>query len=92
MEKVKLTVQDVRNAVNYMHDAELSEIVSEYSDDKLAEANLMSDLQMDSLDIIEMTLEIEQARSVCIPDEAYEKIRYSGGSVQAMLDIYNEFI
>lgn len=92
MKKVKLTIQDVRDAINDMNDAELSEFVSELPDDKLAEANLMTDLQMDSLDIIEMTLEIEQARSVSIPDEAYEKIRNSGGSVQDMLDIYNEVI
>jgi len=88
----KLTIQDVRRAIYDMHDNELSEIVAEISDDDLLDTSLTEDLMMDSLDVIEMTLEIERLHGISIPDDAYDKVKYKDSKIRTLLDIYNEAI
>lgn len=90
MKKKELTVQDLRKAISNMNDEELSSMVEELSDEDFLEAEFMEDLSMDSLDVIEMTMEIEREHAIQIPDNAYERMRIRGGTVKVLLDTYNE--
>ena len=92
MKKTKLTVQDVRTAIENMHDEELSSMVAEMSDEELLAANFKDDFGMDSLDVIEMTLEMERDHAINIPDSAYEKMKHRGETFEALLNAYNECI
>ena len=92
MKKNKLTVQDVRTAIANMHDEELSSMIDEMSDEELLAANFKDDFGMDSLDVIEMTLEMERDNALHIPDSAYEKMDSKGGTIKDLLDAYNECI
>jgi len=61
------------------------EIVSEHLDipqeEISREKSFMSDLKADSLDIVELVMEFEEAFDVTIPDEDYEKINTVGEAI-----------
>ena len=42
----------------------------------------MEDLKADSLDLVELVMEFEEAFSITIPDEDYEKIKSVGDAVK----------
>lgn len=46
------------------------------------EANFINDLGADSLDIVELVMELEEAFSMSIPDEDAEKIRTVGEAIE----------
>ncbi|MBP5697909.1 MAG: hypothetical protein J6W96_00065 [Alphaproteobacteria bacterium] len=60
----KLTLDDFRDALKYIPSAEE---IGQMTDDELLSAN-MKDL-FDSLDLLELTLQIELATHVSIPDD-----------------------
>ena len=92
MEKKILTLKDVRDAVRCINDEELSEYLNSISDDELLASNFKEDLGMDSLDVIELMLEIERMYAISIPDAAYETIVAKGGTVQALLETCNVIV
>jgi acyl carrier protein len=62
------------------------EIVSEHlkvpKDELKAESRFVEDLKADSLDLVELVMEFEEAFSITIPDEDYEKIKSVGDAVK----------
>ena len=92
MKKKVLTLQDVRDAIHCVNDEELSEYINSISDEELLASSFHEDLGMDSLDVIELMLEIERMCTVSIPDAAYETIVAKGGTVQALLETCNEIV
>lgn len=62
------------------------EIVSEHlkvpKDELKAESRFIEDLKADSLDLVELVMEFEEAFSITIPDEDYEKIKSVGDAVK----------
>lgn len=90
MEKKIITLKEVREALRCLNDEELSEYIDSISDEELLASSFHEDLGMDSLDVIETTLEIERMCAVSVPDEAYYSFQKKGGTVQALIEIYNE--
>ncbi|MCA8990265.1 MAG: acyl carrier protein [Planctomycetaceae bacterium] len=62
------------------------EIVSEHlkvpKDELKVESRFVEDLKADSLDLVELVMEFEEAFSITIPDEDYEKIKSVGDAVK----------
>jgi len=62
--------------------AEVRQIVApfaETSPDEIHEGQqLIADLGCDSLDIIEISMEIEEQFDVCVPDELFERVSTAG--------------
>ncbi len=62
------------------------EIVSEHlkvpKDELKTESRFIEDLKADSLDLVELVMEFEEAFSITIPDEDYEKIKSVGDAVK----------
>ncbi len=62
------------------------EIVSDHlkvpKDELKAESRFVEDLKADSLDLVELVMEFEEAFSITIPDEDYEKIKSIGDAVK----------
>lgn len=62
------------------------EIVSEHlkvqKEELKVESRFVEDLKADSLDLVELVMEFEEAFSITIPDEDYEKIKSVGDAVK----------
>lgn len=62
------------------------DIVSEHlkvpKDELKPESRFVEDLKADSLDLVELVMEFEEAFSITIPDEDYEKIKSVGDAVK----------
>ena len=55
--------------------------------------NLKKDIQMDELDILEMTMDIENELNICIDDEKIEKCKTVGDVIDYLCkreDVYDE--
>ncbi len=46
------------------------------------DSSLVTDLAVDSLDLVELVMEFEEAFGITIPDEDYEKIKSIGDAVK----------
>ena len=70
---------------------DVKQIVSEYADlapeDIQETSNLLNDLGCDSLDIIEITMEIEEQFDISVPDDVGERIRTVGNMADGVLDL-----
>jgi len=62
------------------------DIVSEHlkvpKEDLKVESRFIEDLKADSLDLVELVMEFEEAFGITIPDEDYEKIKSVGDAVK----------
>ena len=76
----KLTLNDFREALSRIS---LAENIYRLSDEELLSADLQDDLLLDSLDMLELTLELENSAHVSTPDVT------SYRTVQAFLDACN---
>lgn len=59
----------------------ISEQLSVAKEDINLEARFQEDLKADSLDIVEIVMELEDEFKVTIPDEDYEKIKTVGDAI-----------
>jgi acyl carrier protein len=73
---------------------DVKQIVAEYSDlapDKIAEDSaLVADLGCDSLDIVEITMEVEEHFDVSVPDDVGERIRTVGDIADGVLQLLGQ--
>lgn len=61
-------------------------------EDVTSDANLIHDLGCDSLDIVELVIELEKVLSISIPDEVYEKTSDKVATVGFSIDIVKKLI
>jgi acyl carrier protein len=70
---------------------DVKQIVSEFVDvavDRIRETDdLLNDLGCDSLDIVEITMEIEEHFGISVPDELQERLRTVGGIADGVLQL-----
>ena len=59
----------------------VSEQLSVPKEEVSRESSFVDDLKADSLDVVELVMEFEDAFEVTIPDDDYEKIRTVGDAV-----------
>jgi len=73
-------LQDVKQIV--------SEFVVDVAVDRIRETDdLLNDLGCDSLDIVEITMEIEEHFGISVPDELQERLRTVGGIADGVLQL-----
>ena len=85
-----LTLQNFREILS-LHDNAIS--VDDWNDDKLLEAHLGTDLELDSLDIIDMIAEFEIEYGVLIDNLLFDNKMYPSASdadVRTFLKVCNE--
>ncbi len=90
--KKKITLSDLRQAFIELNDSEVIEDTEKMSDEALLDCNFREDLQMDSLDVLELMLIVEKNCSISVPDDSYERFERNGGTVRAALEEINSVI
>lgn len=88
----KLAVEDVRLALKETQYPSVWEKAEKMPDDDLKKACFRTDFSMDSLDVIELSMSLERELSVSIPDSAIATYISKGGTVQALIDVFNTTI
>lgn len=89
MSKKQLTLVDIRRAIGDLCDSELSEDVRKMSDEELLKCELEEDLGLDSMDIVDFTLNLENNCNICLPYDIVEDIRCDGQTVEKCLNVCN---
>lgn len=89
MSKKQLTLGDIRRAIYDLHCSELSEDVRKMSDEALLKCELEEDLGLDSMDIVDFTLNLENNCNICLPPHIVDDIRRDGRTVEKCLDVCN---
>lgn len=90
--KQVLSLENIRNAIKETQYPSVWQKVEKMTDERFQKASFSCDFQMDSLDVIEMTMFLERDLNVSIPDEAITIYSRKGGTVQAMIDAFNETV
>lgn len=71
-------------------DEKVVEIVSDQlsvsADEINRESSFIDDLKADSLDVVEMVMEFEDAFDITIPDDDYDKIKTVGDAIDYITD------
>lgn len=88
----EITLNDVRQALRDTQYPSVMTKVDNMSDDELKKACFRTDFGMDSLDTIELSMNLERRLSVSVPDRAVSEYITKGGTVQAMMDVFNNVI
>lgn len=60
----------------------VSDQLSVSADEVSKESSFIDDLKADSLDVVEMVMEFEDAFDITIPDDDYDKIRTVGDAIE----------
>ena len=60
----------------------VAEQLSVSADEVNRESSFIDDLKADSLDVVEMVMEFEDAFDITIPDDDYDKIRTVGDAIE----------
>lgn len=92
MEKRKLTLDDIREAVYSLNNAQLGEDVRRMNDEALLKCRLAEDLGMDSMDVLELILNLENRCNICFPIGIEVEIKHGGDTVQECLNACNNQI
>jgi len=90
MEKKRLTLAAIKQALEETQYPSVWKKAQSMPDEEFCKMNFRDDFDMDSLDIIELTLCLDRNNGVCIPEKAVSEFSRRGGTVQAMLDAYNQ--
>ncbi|MGA2067256.1 MAG: phosphopantetheine-binding protein [Thermoguttaceae bacterium] len=73
---------------------DVKQIISEFVDvaaDRIRETDdLLNDLGCDSLDIVEVTMELEEHFDISVPDELQERLRTVGGIADGVLQLLSQ--
>jgi len=88
----EITISDVRAAIDAMNDEELSKEIAGLSDEALLDMSFRDDFDMDSLEVIEVAMELERKKQISIPDESVVNFNENGGTVKAMIEEINRVI
>jgi len=88
-EIVKLS--EIRDAICFAIGLGACGEVEQMSDENLLKCHFKEDFDLDSMDIVEITLCIENAHEVDIPNSEIEYV-LSKGTVRAMYERYNELL
>ena len=87
-----LTTANIRTAINGLRLPELTATVSNMSDKALLKAEFETDLGLDSLDVTELTMNLEKDLDISFPDSSFHRFKRDGNTVQAMLKEYNRVL
>ena len=66
-----ITLADVRQALEESINANAQETTPKLTDEQLLETDLMADFKMDSLELIELTMRLEQNLDIRISDDMF---------------------
>lgn len=91
MSKRQLTLDDIRKAISETSMYEIGDDVAKMSDEAFEQCHLEDDLGMDSLDLMELTMQLEKDFEFSIPDDAEERV-FKRGTVADILEEYNKFV
>ena len=91
MSKRQLTLDDIRKAISETSIYEIGEDVNKMSDEAFAQCYLEDDLGMDSLDLMELTMQLERNFDFSIPDDAEERV-FKLGTIADLVKEYNKFM
>ena len=92
MSKKQLTLVDIRRAIDDLRDSELSEDVRKMSDEAFLKCELEEDLGLDSMDIVDFTLNLENNCNICLPHHIVEDIKRDGQTVEKCLNVCNALL
>lgn len=92
MEQKTLTSADIRQAINDLKDSKLSNDIARMSDESFIDCNFGEDLGLDSMDVVELTMNIEHNCNVNIPASATDSVILGQNTVKAMLETYNSHL
>ena len=88
--KKELTLADIRKALKETQYPSVWEKTDVMSDEKLRKSRFYTDFSMDSLDVIELTMCLERDLGASLPDNALSTFSHKGGTVQAMIEAFND--
>ena len=88
----KLTLEDIRMALKETQYPSVWEKADKMPDDELRKSVFRTDFNMDSLDVIELSMFLEVELSVSISDAEITDYVSNGGTVQALIDVFNASI
>ena len=93
MKKKKITVADLRKCLSYT-DCRFGNLAEEMSNEELLKAKPHYDFGMDSMDITELTMEIEKECAVSFPDDVVDRYidHHWRDDFASLLRVYNEEI
>lgn len=91
MNTKQLTLDDIRKAIAETSMYEIGEDVARMTDEAFAQCYLEDDLGIDSLDLMELTMQLERNHNLSIPDDAEERV-FKHGTVADILAEYNKYV
>ena len=92
MAKKILEVQDIRRAAAELNDSDLDAVISQMSDEEFLDSKFECDLELDSLEVTELTMNLEKDFDISIPDSSFHFFKRNGNTVRAMLEEYNRVL
>lgn len=92
MKKKQLTLEDLRKAIYDLNYPELSRDVERMSDEAFLECQLEEDLGLDSMDVVELTVNLENNCDICLPCNIEHDIERNGNTVQICLNTCNNLL
>ncbi|MBQ9270820.1 MAG: hypothetical protein IJ218_00950 [Alphaproteobacteria bacterium] len=85
----QLTLNDIRKAIYELGETEINDDISRMDDETFAKCNFKEEFGLDSLGVMEVTINLERNCDVNIPSSASEYAIFHN-TIQAMLDRYNQ--
>lgn len=92
MAKKFLEVKDIRRAAAELNDSDLDAVISQMSDEEFLDSEFERDLELDSLEVTELTMNLEKDFDISIPDLSFHLFKRNGNTVRAMLEEYNRVL
>lgn len=84
----KLTVSEIRHAVNYvLQDSAKIEMLEKMTDDDFLKIDFCKDLQMGNIRIHNVMIELERFYNLCLPIEFYKLV--ADDTVNALMEAIN---
>lgn len=83
---MKISIQDVRRAIAYGHDCNLSA----FSDDELLAADFCRDLHMGNIRVTNVWIELQRIHGFELPVEMFKKMK--DNTVGSFLNVANEYL
>lgn len=87
--KKQLTLDDIRQAISKTSFSENEENVTKMPDEAFERCTLKEDLGLDSLDLLELTMQLERDHNLEIPYDVEKRV-LDYGTVADILEEYNK--
>ncbi len=90
----KVTLQQLKSLMSEYLPSTNEEIIrlNNMPDEELLDASFRNDLAVDSLDMIVLTMNVEQKFNIAFSEDAVSRIENNGGTVRTLLEEINRLV